>query len=141
MHMPGDEIRQIREGLAQAIGRPLCAHEFGARLGLPADSFAVSMMESEGATGPLALALRYLSQGLPGFRGDLPEWSYESTFHERWPTALVRYWWPRFMAPIERRHLPARMGFISWIDDPRDRKEATLKAACEAFRLRIPENG
>jgi hypothetical protein len=36
---------------------------------------------SEGASGPEAVAFSYLSQGLPGFRDDLPEWSYLQAFH------------------------------------------------------------
>jgi hypothetical protein len=104
---------------------------------IPADSFGVDIMESEGASGPLAVALRYLSQGLPGFRGDLFEWSYQATFHERWPTLLMRYWWPRFTAPIARGYGPARIDFVRWIDEPGDCEAMILKAACETFRLRL----
>jgi len=137
MHVPADEIRRIREALAVAAGCSISPHEFGARLGIPADS--IGTIERDGASGPLAVALRYLSQGLPGFRGELTEWSYQATFHEGWPTLLMRYWWPRFTAPIARGNGPATIGFVKWIDEPGDCEAATLKAACEAFKLRMPE--
>jgi uncharacterized protein (DUF433 family) len=114
-----DYLSLVHDALNEASGRQLSAEEFAA--------IATSEM-----------AARYLAQGLPGFRGDLPEWSYQATFHERWPTVLVRHWLPRFRASVERTFGPAHIGFVTWIDDPGDQAAAILKAACEAFILRMP---
>ena len=52
-------------------------------LGLDLAFVEVSKWENEGASRPEAVALSNLSQGLPGFRGDLPEWSYQQAFHAK----------------------------------------------------------
>jgi len=63
-YVPGDEVRRIREALTQAAGRPISPHEFGARLSLPADSFAVDMMEAR--AHPARWPWRYaISPGAP----------------------------------------------------------------------------
>ena len=69
----------------------------------------------------------YLSQGLPGFRGDLPEWSYQQVFH--------RYWWPRFIARIGERAGHSVIETVTWVDEPGDHADRVLVAAREAFML------
>ena len=77
---------------------PIDEATFAARFGIPTNS------ELEGVNGPGALALRYLSQGLPGFRGSLSEWSFQRPFdHDKPDKVLCRLWWPRFAAQIELR--------------------------------------
>jgi len=114
------DLRLVHNALSEAAGREIPEEEFAA-LATP------------------ERAAEYLSQGLPEFRGDLPEYSYQATFHERWPTLVTRYWWPRFVAPIERGHGPARFGFITWTDDPGDQRDAIIAQACERFRVKPPE--
>src|SRR5215471_14203989 len=85
------------------MGREVSQLDLGLMLGLNLASVEVTKWEEEGASGPEAVALSYLSQGLAGFRGDLPEWSYQQAFHakgSRGPQILTRYWWPRFVATI-----------------------------------------
>ena len=62
--MNGTEVKRVRE----AMGREVSQLD-----GLNLASVEVSKREDEGASGPEAVALSYLSQGLLGFRGDLPE--------------------------------------------------------------------
>jgi hypothetical protein len=73
--------------------------------------------------GPEAVALSYLSQGLPGFRGDIPEWSYQQAFHAkavRGLQILPRYWWPRFVARIGQHGGHGCIETVSWVDEPCD---------------------
>ena len=67
--MNGTEVKRVRE----AMGREVSQLDLGVMLGLNLASVEVSKREDEGASGPEAVALSYLSQGLLGFRGDLPE--------------------------------------------------------------------
>jgi hypothetical protein len=71
--------------------------------------------EDKQPSGPAAVALSYLSQGLPGFRGNLPEW---------------------FVATIGQSGGHGVIDHVIWIDAPGDHAEKTLAAAREAFRLR-----
>jgi hypothetical protein len=71
------------EALGQAMGREVSQLDLRVVLGLNLASVEVGKWEDEGASGPEAVALSYLSQGLPGFRGDLPEWSYQQAFHAK----------------------------------------------------------
>jgi hypothetical protein len=83
------------------MGREVSQLDLGLMLGLNLASVEVTKWEDEGASGPEAVALSYLSQGLPGFRGDLPEWSYQQTFHAKGTRGLqilTRYWWPSLVA-------------------------------------------
>jgi hypothetical protein len=50
---------------------------------------------------------------------------------------LCRLWWPRFTAEIHRRTFETRamMEPVYWIDDPGERRDAILDAACEVFLL------
>ena len=83
--------------------------------------------------------MRYLSQGLPGFRGSLSEWSYQRSYHHDTPDkVLCQLWWPRFVAEIIYAGGRTQLGRVFWVDDPEDRREATIKAACEAFILQMP---
>jgi hypothetical protein len=137
--MDGSEVRRIREALGQALGREVSQLDFGVMLGLNLASVAVGMWEDEGPSGPEAVALSYLSQGLLGFRGDLPEWSYQQAFHAkgvRGLQILTRYWWPRFVARIGERAGHSIIETVTWLDEPGDHAEETLAAAREAFRLR-----
>jgi hypothetical protein len=79
----GSEVRRIREALGQAMGRDVSQLDLGLMLGLNLASLEVGKWEDEGASGPEAVALSYLSQGLPGFRGDIPEWSFQQAFHAK----------------------------------------------------------
>ena len=81
--MEATEVRRLREALSEAMGREVSQLDLGLMLGLNLASVEVTKWEEEGASGPEAVALSYLSQGLPGFRGDLPEWSYQQSFHAR----------------------------------------------------------
>ena len=98
MALSGDAVRRIREAFNEATGTPLEADAFAERFGLPANS------ERDGLTGPGALALRYLSQGLPGFRGNLSEWSYQRTFYEDKPDQSPM---PAVVAAVCGRAAPA----------------------------------
>ena len=122
-------MRRIRQAFNAATAMPIDEATFAARFGIPTNS------ELDGVNGPGALALRYLSQGLPGFRGSLSEWSFQRAFnHDKPDKVLCRLWWPRFVA----RHGRAQLGRVFWIDDPEDRRPALIKAACETFILQMP---
>jgi hypothetical protein len=69
--MDDSEVRRIHEALGQAMGREVLQLDLGVMLGLNLASVEVGKWETEGARGPEAVALSYLSQGLPGFRGDI----------------------------------------------------------------------
>ena len=84
MTLSGDALRRIREAFSEATAMPIDEATFAARFGLPANS------ERDGVNGPGALGLRYLSQGLPGFRGSLPEWSYQRSYHHDKPDKVLR---------------------------------------------------
>ena len=129
-------MRRIRQAFNAATAMSIDEATFAARVGIPANS------ELEGVNGPGALALRYLSQGLPGFRGNLSEWSFQRPFdHDKPDKVLCRLWWPRFVAQITDAHGRAQLGRVFWIDDPEDRREAIIKAACETFILQLPIQG
>ena len=81
--MEATEVRRLREALSEAMSREVSQLDLGLMLGLNLASVEVTKWEEEGASGPEAVALSYLSQGLPGFRGDLPEWCYQQSFHAR----------------------------------------------------------
>jgi hypothetical protein len=137
--MDGSAVKRIREALGQAVGQEVSQLDFGVRLGLNLASAEVTKWEDEGASGLEAAALSYLSQGLPGFRGDLPEWSYQQAFHakgSRGLQILTRHWWPRFVATIGQRGGHGIIERVIWIDAPGERAETTLASAREAFRLR-----
>jgi hypothetical protein len=132
MTLSGDAVRRIREAFSKATATPIDEGAFAARFGLPANS------ERDGVNGPGALALPYLSQGLPGFCGNLSEWSFQRPFdHDKPDKVLCRLWWPRFVAQITDAHGRAQLGRVFWIDDPEDRREAIIKAACETFILQM----
>jgi hypothetical protein len=103
-------------------------------MGLPGDA------EPHGAEASGETALRYLSQGLPGLRGELTEWSFQATFHERTTPdeILCRLWWPRFVAEVSKPHGRTVITRVRWIDDPvtSERRVETLTKACEVFMLR-----
>jgi hypothetical protein len=137
--MDGSEVKRIREALGQAMGREVSQLDLGVMLGLNLASVEVTKWEDEGASGPEAVGLSYLSQGLPGFRGDLPEWSYQQAFHAkglRGLQILTRCWWPRFVARIGESGGHGVIDHVTWIDEPGDHAEPILAAAREAFRLR-----
>jgi hypothetical protein len=101
--MDGSEVRRIHEALGQAIGREVLQLDLGVMLGLNLASVEVGKWETEGASGPEAVAPSYLSQGLPGFRGDIPEWSYQQAFHAkavRGLQILTPYWWLIMTRPV-----------------------------------------
>jgi hypothetical protein len=64
----GSEVKRIREALGQGMGREVSQLGLGVMLGLNLASLEVTKWEDEAATGPEAVALSYLSLGLPGFR-------------------------------------------------------------------------
>src|SRR3954451_22159479 len=104
--MTGADVKAIRNALSEATGRRVSQYDLGIILGLSVDNAArlVRKWEEEEASGPAAMALRYLSQGLPGYRGELREWSYQHEFHAsaaRGLQVLHRQWWPRFVARVE----------------------------------------
>jgi hypothetical protein len=99
MQVAGGSIRRIREAYSEAIGAPVWPEDFAAALALPADC------ERDGVSGSAALALRYLSQGLPDFRGALPEFCFQGLVGHHGPhKVLCRFWWPRFAAEIKWGH-------------------------------------
>jgi hypothetical protein len=121
--MDGSEVRRIHEALGQAMGREVLQLDLGVMLGLNLASVEVGKWETEGARGPEAVALSYLSQGLPGCRGDIPEWSYQQAFHAkavRGLQILTRYWWPRFVARIGQHGGHGCIETVSWVDEPCD---------------------
>jgi hypothetical protein len=133
MTLSGDALRRIREAFREAAATTIDRGEVAARFGIPPDS------ERDDPSGPGALALRYLSQGLPGFCGNLSGWSYKRTVYRDNPDiVLCRLWWPRFVAELIDTHGRPQLGRVHWIDDPSDRRLAILNAACEAFILRMP---
>lgn len=137
--MKPESVTRIREAYAQASGEDLTAQEFATRMGLPAEA------EAHGAEGAAETALRYLSQGLPGFRGDLTEWSFQAMFFERNTPSnvLCRLWWPRFVAELTKTLGRTVISRVHWIDDPvtSERRVEVLTKACEVFMLRLPEDG
>jgi hypothetical protein len=93
----------IHEALGQAIGREVLQLDLGVMLGLNLASVEVGKWETEGASGPEAVAPSYLSQDPPGFRGDIPEWSYQQAFHAkavRGLQILTPYWWLIMTRPV-----------------------------------------
>ena len=69
-------------------------------------------------------------RGLPGFRGDLPEWSYQQAFHAKGTRRLqilTRYWWPRLVATIGQSGGHGAIDHVTWIDAPGDRAEKHLR--------------
>ena len=72
MTLSGRAVRRIRQAFNAATAMPIDEATFAARFGIPTNS------EIEGVNGGGARALRYLSQGLPGFRGNLSEWSFNA---------------------------------------------------------------
>ena len=59
--MNGTDVRRIREALGQAMGREVSQLDLGLMLGVDLPSIEVGKWEDEGATGPDAVALSYLS--------------------------------------------------------------------------------
>lgn len=140
--MKGDEVKKIRYALSEAVGRRMSQHDLAAVLGLTGSTGPDTLRSwedgSRDVSGPGALALRYLSQGLPGFRGDVPEWSYQREFHHDHANVIVRHWWPRFVVNVKRPSTaPPFLDTPRWIDDPLFRREAIVAACCEAFRLPV----
>jgi hypothetical protein len=133
MTLSGRAVRRIRQAFNAATAMPINEATFAARFGIPTNS------ELDGVNGPGALALRYLSQGLPGFRVSLSEWSFQrASHHDKPDKVLCRLWWPRFVAQITDARGRAQLGRVFWIDDPEDRRAAIIKAACEMFILQMP---
>jgi hypothetical protein len=132
MNLSADSVRRIREAYVQAVRGSVSPAQFAAAFGLSPDC------ERDGVTDAAAVALRYLSQGLPGFRGNVSEWSYQSTFHHDAPDkVLCRFWWPRFVAELTNSsHTGTMIDAVHWIDNPGKRRETVIDAACEAFRLK-----
>ena len=134
MTLTGESIARIREAYWEATGAPISAPEFAARFDLPIHA------ERDGVTGAAAIMLRYLSQGLPGFRGGLREWSYQTLVGDgdRVHNVMCRLWWPRFTAEVVSRahETRATMECVHWIDDPGERRDAVLDTACEMFLLK-----
>jgi hypothetical protein len=62
MAMTGSELKQLREHLGEAIGRPLSAADMAKLCGLPADSAdTVRRWEVTGPSGPASELLRILA--------------------------------------------------------------------------------
>jgi hypothetical protein len=132
--LTAESVKRIREAYSKATGVPVSPEHFAAAFDLPAGA------ESDGVSGAAALALRYLSQGLPGFRGKLNEWSFPGMVGHRGPhQVLCRFWWPRFNAEIRFSHATSIISHVHWIDDPGERRTAILVQACQVFRLALPE--
>jgi hypothetical protein len=135
------DIRRIRSALSEASGRDWTLGDLALQLGTSPDVIRRWEDGSEIVPGLAEVALKYLSKGLPGFRGDLPEWSYQAEFHHRGlpehADIITRYWWPRFAAPVVDRLKPggAKLGQITWFDDPCDQRESVLGRCREAFAL------
>jgi len=62
--MDGSEVRRIHDALGQAMGREVLQLDLGVMLGLNLASVEVGKWETEGARGPEAVALSFLSRGL-----------------------------------------------------------------------------
>ena len=62
--------------------------------------------------------------------------SFQRTFDRDRPdlSTLV----PRVVEQITDARGRAQLGRVFWIDDPEDRREAIIKAACETFTLQMP---
>jgi hypothetical protein len=132
--LTAESVKRIREAYGEAIGAPVTPEDFAAAFDLPAAG------ERDGVTGAAALALRYVSQGLPGFRGKLNEWSFQGLVGHHGPhQVLCRFWWPRFVAEIEFGHATSLISHVHWIDDPGDLRIPILIKACTTFRLALPE--
>jgi hypothetical protein len=129
---PVKALRASAKPTARRPARRFAPEEFAAAFDLPAEVEVVS--------GAAALALRYLSQGLPGFRGKLSEWSFQGLVGHRGPHQVpCRFWWPRFAAEIEWGHATQGViGHVHWIDDPGDLRTAILAQACKTFILQPP---
>ena len=87
-----------------------------------------------GGSGPLLP-----SQGLPDFRGDLPDWPYRQAFHSkalRGLQILTRYRWARFVATLGQDDGHGAIDDVIWIDAPGDDAGKTIATAREAFLLR-----
>jgi hypothetical protein len=136
--MKPENVTRIREAYAQAAGVDLTAAEFASLMDLAADA------ETHGVTGAAETALRYLSQGLPSFRGELTEWSFQATFFDRTSPhkVLCRLWWPRFVAELSKTLGRTVIARVHWVDDPvtSERRVEILTRACDVFMMRPPEN-
>lgn len=135
MTLSGESVKRVREAYGEAIGASVTAEAFAAAFVLP------PWCEQDGVTGTAALALRYLSQGLPGFRGNLPEFCFQGLVGHHGPRKLLcRLWWPRFAAEIEwGQATTSILGQVHWIDDPGDLRLGIVAQACAAFHLHLPE--
>lgn len=134
MNLSADSVKRVREAYSEATGAPVSPEAFAAAFNLPPSG------EQDGVSGAAALALRYLSQGLPGFRGKLREWSFQGLVGHHGPhQVLCRFWWPRFNAEIGFVRAVSIISHVHWIDDPGGQRIAILREACRMFRLALPE--
>jgi len=141
--MSADEARAVRLALSAAMNRQLSQREFGVMLGLaPAGADrTIRNWEKDGPTGPGALALHYMAQGLPGFRDRIPEWSWALIDGNGETKSVVsRHWWPRFVGTVgtvgpRLDAAPAYLDVVHWIDEPGEQREAVLQATCRALDL------
>ena len=67
--MTGDQLKQLRRDLGEAIGRPLSVNDFAKLCGLPPESGGGTILEWEngyGPIGPVAALLSLLAVGILG---------------------------------------------------------------------------
>lgn len=134
MMMP-DEVHNIREALGSAIGEKISTRDFGMALGLSPDnaSRSVRRWENTGPTGPAAVAMRYLEQGL---MTALPEFVMGEGDVDLGDTYLIRLHFPRFVARWNKEI--KSYTDIHWIDEPNNFGPAHAENIAEKAFLNAP---
>jgi hypothetical protein len=156
--MKSADVKSVRRALGLAMGKPpagpnsLSQSTFGELLGLSPGNArkSIERWESDGPTGPGAVALTYLGQGLPDeeMKRVLPEFVTGGRMGESGLAHdyVIRLWWPRFVAVVLPAEIPVANDFVwmaenverlvvaLWLDDPEvagapDRFDALRRAA------------
>lgn len=112
--MNGDEVKQIREAFGFKVNRHMGLQEFGEALGFePANAQrAMRRWESnDGPSGPGAIALGYMGQGLRAEVDGVPKFITEKIGGR---VFVVHTHWPRFIL-IANADITSEM---IWIDQP-----------------------
>lgn len=133
IQMTPADVKRIQTELSDAVGARVSDGDFGDALGLEPKNApeAVRRWKTKGPTGPVAAALRYLDQGLPGADGNAkaPEYVLGPTLDNRDMLYIVRLQFPRFVGWIDSRMNPdygkrwveinrnLRLTVTQWIDD------------------------
>ena len=120
-------MRRIRQAFNAATAMPID----GATFGIPTNR------ELEGINGPAPSHCGTCHKAYRASVATCPNGPSTRIDHDKPDKVLCRLWWPRLVAQITEAHGRAQLGRVFWIDDPEDRREAIIKAACETFILQM----